>query len=1395
MYPGVELCTDSSVAPRRPQYSAPRSPESDPYVLSVSDFDFPDPISVGGEKTGFNFNDSISVVGEQKTGGGGPRSDATQTPVEELLTARSERGGGGPTSDSDSVETPEEEDLEVKCCACREMVSSGSIRCEMCQKPMHLSCISRDRLACNVCYHSGLREFGKKAPRSGKPPRPLSPPGRNSEEPPAPQRGVRPVLGPIITLSVRPTGVEQLGAPATERPPLKQGQTVGFRRGREDPNYVPNANSSGSDAPVRQAATGEVDLPPPDVAQVVPSRGRSKPRLTRSERRAKKRANSAVQKSNAVCYMCEKPLLKTAYRKCVECQRDVHLQGCMAENSVCRVCRIRRSEAASEAAKVVSQPLPAVVKVSSESEKSARGQVVPDCSGDSLREEIVIPPPPSYDVWQGAQVLEEKAGKVVTQQRSVAPTLSCGSTASARAVVSLPSTLLVTPSAISQLPVTQLVTPILSAPVAPVPAKGFSMTPPVHRPALAPSLTSSKSSQGAAEPRVAVPKSFAEVARVPESVSSWSSVAPSPIDVVPEPRSVKQAVADGIRAPFAEHTLARFPLGGHKRPSGSKTHDPDHPSTGSDAPPRQEQRRETSEATSSAPIVPPVASTKKAAKSPPPKKDRWRSVPGEPRPKRSGHVKNVCRVCLGKVWDPSVYCVNCKTPCHRGCKGPGHWCYKCKPRDGPVLDLVVGQPHAVPVSSPPLVPTKVSAPATTLAKASPVALSVKGPPAPRPLPKFVTQDKPVPVIKCKSCRLPGGELCKTCGLAQHADKSCGLSRGECKECRALSAKTLPCITCDNQCVEVCARCGKAQHYLCGLKGSFCSVCSDKLPSCRRVAHQDWTPGEEMDICELWDGLVHTDRVAESFPVRKPRVRRLAHHNAGREGGLAGELVSRGFEPGDYAFMPFHLQKPNHFCALLWCPSKPDEIVYCEPLLHEHAQLPAALEEWRKRIAPQATLVRSADNVRMANRPHDLLCGWCVMNDYVNLVTTGSLRPEAPIPPDGLKGRRLFATYLRTVFGPKKGSAAAMKKSVKPLPPAVRRAMRPVADRIQFEGLAPGEDEGGPPIFRSGLLRLRRTGIEMEAASNFSQPLRALLECRQLHLPTDRTVLRGLSFDQRKRHLYTLDSLMEVMLRGQAVFSTLSPPLAWIKAIEQLQAERAWRSTGALLATAATLMGALERLDQYTGLPPVKLTQHSPWRDAVKRWEKLALRVLPDVTAVSLAEVKVLLSRLTRDATAVLLIAWLHAARVGNVFTVKLKESEIQTHQGVHTWVITWTAAKTTPKVGAYTTHSAISAEWLPVIQALGVGRGPEECLVHPHLERSTVTELRAELHKLDPKHDLRSLRRGSLTAMARTGVDMETLLTYSGHRTVDMLLRYLQRGKVVQQRIQKGASAALKSLH
>ncbi len=551
----------------------------------------------------------------------------------------------------------------------------------------------------------------------------------------------------------------------------------------------------------------------------------------------------------------------------------------------------------------------------------------------------------------------------------------------------------------------------------------------------------------------------------------------------------------------------------------------------------------------------------------------------------------------------------------------------------------------------------------------------------------------------------------------------------------------------------------------------------------------------MDVNEMEDALREIDRLAAARG-RAPGLRRYRWMSSGtarRKETLKEALDGMKLQPGDFIFMPIHMDKPGHFCALLWEPTSTDRITYCEPLDSGHSALRGRLNEWKAIIAPSATVQRSTTDVRMSKKRFPRLCGWCVINDYLNLVTVGELRPEAPVPPTGMASRELFANYVRAAF---ERRVAASVSGAPPKAGKPKRAHRPVSRRIELNGIGPGEDDGGPPNFRSGLLRLQRTGIEMEAAALFQSPLRELLECQELSLPTDRSILRGLSFDQRKRHLYTLDTLMEVILRYPADYSQLPLPCVWIKAIDQLQEERAWRSPGALFATASTLMGALERLNQYTLLAPIRLTSYSQWRDALKHWEKKALRVLPDVTAVTLEEVRVLLSHLSPDATALLLIAWLHAARVGNVFTVKVKESEVQTSsQGVFNWVITWTAAKTTPKVGAYTTHSAVPATWMPLLKELVDGKGPNDYLVHPSRERALVTELRAGLQRLDPRHDLRSLRRGSLTAMAKNGVDLETLLTYSGHRTVEMLLRYLQRGKVVQQRIQKGAAAALKSLH
>jgi uncharacterized small protein (DUF1192 family) len=44
--------------------------------------------------------------------------------------------------------------------------------------------------------------------------------------------------------------------------------------------------------------------------------------------------------------------------------------------------------------------------------------------------------------------------------------------------------------------------------------------------------------------------------------------------------------------------------------------------------------------------------------------------------------------------------------------------------------------------------------------------------------------------------------------------------------------------------------------------------------------------------------------------------------------------------------------------------------------------------------------------------------------------------------------------------------------------------------------------------------------------------------------------------------------------------------------------------------------------------------------------------------------------------------------------------------------------------------------------------------------------------------------------MAQHGTDLEVLLVFSGHKSVDMLLRYLGRGKAAGKRRKQGRKAA-----
>lgn len=284
--------------------------------------------------------------------------------------------------------------------------------------------------------------------------------------------------------------------------------------------------------------------------------------------------------------------------------------------------------------------------------------------------------------------------------------------------------------------------------------------------------------------------------------------------------------------------------------------------------------------------------------------------------------------------------------------------------------------------------------------------------------------------------------------------------------------------------------------------------------------------------------------------------------------------------------------------------------------------------------------------------------------------------------------------------------------------------------------------------------------------------------------------------QRRRHIYLLDAVLEllVLARGQCAHLTL--PQALVTAIEKLSQKRQWKAPTALLSNGANLLAAMSRLDQYAPpMKPVQLNQFSEWRDAMSTWTRQAFQYQPQVTEVTKQQIQEILPNCTTASKVLLITSWLHAARVGNVFGLR-KDNLHFTPQasGLVDWAITWNSAKTTKKVGPYTTHSCIPNDWYELVQRwLSRNKGTQP-LFPMDRQKQMLGEIRTQLRQHNRKHDLRSIRRGALCAMAKEGTPIETLLVFSGHRSVDMLLRYIQRGRMSGDRTEKGARAARSAL-
>ena len=275
-------------------------------------------------------------------------------------------------------------------------------------------------------------------------------------------------------------------------------------------------------------------------------------------------------------------------------------------------------------------------------------------------------------------------------------------------------------------------------------------------------------------------------------------------------------------------------------------------------------------------------------------------------------------------------------------------------------------------------------------------------------------------------------------------------------------------------------------------------------------------------------------------------------------------------------------------------------------------------------------------------------------------------------------------------------------------------------------------------------------------------------------PPDPTDLswKGLSQATRNGHMRML-RLVRISLVQMPDLANLPIPLVCQKVLARTSAALKWKPP-TMLKNAATLQGAMARLDQYTTnhVHPIKMQDFSFWADFMRyltKQDRMHASRIP--RAATAAEVHILVSRLIKDGrhalAALTIISWTHAARPGDVW--KLTREDITVTQERVT--ITWRRGKVVSSRGPYSTF-AVSGEYHDFLSTFVAPRSAGELLFVREGPWRTNTMLRA-LRSVSPTLELRSLRRGALQTLSATGVGEDVLMIFSGHASVTTLRRYL----------------------
>ena len=287
--------------------------------------------------------------------------------------------------------------------------------------------------------------------------------------------------------------------------------------------------------------------------------------------------------------------------------------------------------------------------------------------------------------------------------------------------------------------------------------------------------------------------------------------------------------------------------------------------------------------------------------------------------------------------------------------------------------------------------------------------------------------------------------------------------------------------------------------------------------------------------------------------------------------------------------------------------------------------------------------------------------------------------------------------------------------------------------------------------------------------------------------------KSIEHSTRRNHGYTFkDLLARIVAKGPGQDHL---DKAFIDALETMAKERDWAAP-TLSSKSEDIYGCLQRMDQYANLEPIDLvTTGSYWKDAMKSWVRRTVGHTPHRAEVTPQQMSTLLANkeLSLQTRALLAATWHTTGRPGNWLYVKKEDMVLQPEdraekeaeakrRGIamkplgYSLRVLWKDHKTlTSTRQAYTTHGWMNLEvgaelkrWYDVVQGEWV---------FPKKEWDNVKAmLLAALRTQDPEHSLLSLRRGSLSTMARAGVPISDLVLLSFHQSTAACCRYLGWG-------------------